>query len=112
MAGEIVVGLEVGPELGGRIERLRKRPGDLRRDSSLPMDDFSDSLPRYTNMLGEGSGGEPERLEELLLEDLAEMRRDSVLGGSMTSSFRLGAKIFFMSATMQQLRPTKHDRTT
>jgi hypothetical protein len=76
---EIVVGLEVGPELGAGPESLSQEPGSFGSDTTLAANKLVDALDRDTNVLGESHLCDAKRLDELFEKDLARMTRDSAV---------------------------------
>src|SRR4030095_8894157 len=74
---QVMVCLEVYPELRCGPEGLRKQPGSLRCDPSLPPDNLVDTLHRHSDMLGQPHLSQPKRLQVLLLQNLSGMGWDS-----------------------------------
>lgn len=66
-------GLEVEPELGGRVQGLGKKPRGLRRYPTLASDQFVDALNRYPEMLGESHLGLVHGVEEFFKKNLTRM---------------------------------------
>lgn len=76
---EIVVGLQVDPELRSRVEGLGEKPSGLRGDPPLPTNDLVDPLDRDREVRGQGYLSQSQRLQELIPQNLARVGRNSVL---------------------------------
>ena len=64
--GQIIITLEIDPELRCRAEGLRKQPGSLRRYPSLLADNLIDPLDWNPDMSGKSDLGDTQRLQEFL----------------------------------------------
>jgi hypothetical protein len=84
-AREIVQRLEVDPELGGRAQRLREKPGRLRGDPPLPAGDLVHPLERDTNVPGKGDLAQAERPQEFFDQDDPGVRGNAFLGKHASS---------------------------
>jgi len=71
--GQIVVGLEVHPELRAGVERLGEQPGRFGRDTPTPANNLIDPLNGHTEVGGEGDLSDSKGLKELEEENLAWM---------------------------------------
>lgn len=72
-ADEVVIGLKGEPELRGGPKGAGEQPSGFWRDTPLAANELVDPLDRDTQVPGEGDLGHPQRLEELLAEDLSWM---------------------------------------
>src|SRR3954463_5249029 len=63
-AGEVVLGLEVNPELGRGAEGVREQPGRLRGDAALASHDLVHPLDPDIELLGERQLGQAHREEK------------------------------------------------
>src|SRR3569623_1015203 len=79
-ASQVVIGLQVHPELWRGAQLVGKEPRRLRSDATLPVDDFVDALNGNAELLGELRLRDLQGNEELLKEHLSGMGRDSVFG--------------------------------
>lgn len=70
---EVVLYLEVQPELLGRAEEARQPQGGIGRDRSLPMDDFVDPARWNADLLGEPVLTDAHGQQEFLEENLSRM---------------------------------------
>jgi hypothetical protein len=77
---EVVIRLQVDPELGRGVERLSQEPGGLGSHAPLASHDLVDPLDGDFEVVGEPDLGESQRLEELLLENHSGMGGNSALG--------------------------------
>jgi len=77
---KVVGGLEIQPELGGRIEGLSEKPRGLGRHTATPPDEFIDALQRNTEVLSQSNLGLSERSEEFFEQNLTRMRRNPDAG--------------------------------
>jgi hypothetical protein len=77
---EVVLCLQVHPEVGCGLERACEEPGGLRGDAALAVDELVDPLDGNPEMTGDPGLRNFHREQELLEEDLTGVGRDAVLG--------------------------------
>ena len=75
---EVIRSLQVQPELGSRIERLRQEPGGLGCHAPLSPDELVHPLNGYAQVFGKSYLGLAQGLEEFVTKNLARMRRSSL----------------------------------
>ena len=68
-----MIRLQIHPELWSSAEFASEQPGRLRRHPPLAADKFVDTLNWNPQVLGNGNLSQAERLEELLVQNLAWM---------------------------------------
>ena len=79
VAGQVVCGLQVEPELRRRVEGLGKKPGGLGRDTALPANELVDPLDGNTEVLRESHLGLAHGAEILLQENLSRVGGNATL---------------------------------
>src|SRR5688572_30456493 len=78
--GEVVVTLQIQPELGRSVEGLGKEPGRLGRDAALRLDDLVDALQRNLQVRGQAHLRDVQRLEKLIEQNLSRVCGNAVAG--------------------------------
>jgi len=68
---QVIVRLQVQPELGFHAEEDAQAGSNVGGDAGFAGDDFSDAGLRYANFLGQPVLGHPQRLEKFFQQDFA-----------------------------------------
>src|SRR5699024_7900527 len=84
-AVELVVALQIDPELSGRTEVLRQPQRGVRSDPSLTVHDLIDPAGWHFDRDGELVLGDPEALDKVLHENLSRVDRGNLVSGSQRS---------------------------
>ena len=77
---KVVAGLKIHPELRGRLEVGRKAQGSVRAERTGAVHEPPDPVRRHARVLGKAVHRDPERDQELLVEDLAGVDRAVAAG--------------------------------